>query len=86
MIIRCRMNRLNQFAPLLAANIRAARQNPKLLGMLRGLDEILFTGLTLPREDEAWAYSQGLPLKVRSSLNFEMILYLLSICVQEFVW
>jgi acyl-coenzyme A synthetase/AMP-(fatty) acid ligase len=63
MIVRCRMNRLNQFAPLLSVNIRAAQQNPKFLSLLQGLDEILYSGLALPQDTEAWAYSQGLPLK-----------------------
>src|SRR6201999_1512574 len=70
MILRCRMNRLNQFAALLATHIRAARQNPKLLSLLQGLDEVLYSGMSLPQDDEAWAYSQGLPLKVRSSFKY----------------
>jgi acyl-coenzyme A synthetase/AMP-(fatty) acid ligase len=68
MIIRCRMNRLNQFAGFLATNIRASRQNPNLLRLLQSLDEIAYTGLPLPQDDEAWAYSQGLRLKVRAFL------------------
>jgi hypothetical protein len=67
MISRCHMNRLNQFAGFLATNIRAARDNPKFLRVLQSLDEIAYTGLPLPQDDEAWAYSQGLQLKVRSS-------------------
>jgi acyl-coenzyme A synthetase/AMP-(fatty) acid ligase len=63
MIIGCRMNRLNQFGSFLSTNIRAARQNPKLLNLLQSLDEIIYSGLALPQDDEAWAYSQGLPLK-----------------------
>jgi hypothetical protein len=64
MIIRCRMNRLNQFAGFLATNIRASRHNPKLLALLQSLDEIAYSGLPLPQDDEAWAYAHGLPLKV----------------------
>lgn len=69
MIVRCRMNRFYQFAPLLAINIRAARKNLQLLNLLQSLDEILYSGLALPQDDEAWGYSQGLPLKVRSSFR-----------------
>jgi hypothetical protein len=64
MIVRCRMNRLNQFGGFLVSNIRASRQNPKLLTFLQSLDEISYSGLPLPEDDEAWAYSQGLRLKV----------------------
>jgi len=63
MIIRCRMNRLNQFAGFLATNIKASQQNSKLLQLLQTLDEIVYSGLPLPKDDEAWAYSQGLQLK-----------------------
>lgn len=68
------MNRLNQFAAFLAANIRTARKSPKLLSLLQGLDEIAYSGMPLPHEEEAWAYSQGLQLKVRftSSLVCDM--------------
>lgn len=70
MIARCGLNRLNQFAAFLAANIRAARHDPVLLSLLQGLDEIIYSGLPLPQEEEAWAYSQGLRLKVRSMFCF----------------
>ncbi|KAF7966436.1 hypothetical protein HWV62_38398 [Athelia sp. TMB] len=62
MVIRCRMNRLHQFAAFLAINIRAARQDPKVLSVLQSLDHIVYSGLPLPQDDEAWGYSQGLPL------------------------
>jgi hypothetical protein len=65
MIVRCHMNRLNQFASFLATNIRASRQNQKLLTFLQTLDEMAYSGLPLPQDDEAWAYSQGLQLKVK---------------------
>jgi len=63
MVVRCHMNRLNQFAGFLVSNIRASRQNLKLLTFLQSLDEISYSGLPLPEDDEAWAYSQGLRLK-----------------------
>lgn len=66
MVIRCRMNRLHQFAAFLAVNIRAARQDPKVLSVLQSLDHIVYSGLPLPQDDEAWGYSQGLPLYVRT--------------------
>lgn len=69
MIVRCHLNRLNQFAAFLATNIRAARQSPKLLSLLQNLDEIAYSGLPLPQDEETWAYSQGLQLKVRKKLT-----------------
>jgi hypothetical protein len=69
MITRCQMNRLNQFGPFLAASIRAAQENPKLLQLLQSLDEIAYGGLPLPQDDEAWAYSQGLQLRVKLTFS-----------------
>ncbi|KAI0313551.1 acetyl-CoA synthetase-like protein [Amylostereum chailletii] len=63
MVSRCGLTRLNQFATFLTIHIRNARLDPKLLGILRSMDEILYSGLPLPREDEEWAYQNGLKLK-----------------------
>ncbi|EGN97003.1 hypothetical protein SERLA73DRAFT_111801 [Serpula lacrymans var. lacrymans S7.3] len=63
MIHRCHLNRLNQFSTFLAGHLRNARHNPKLLSLLRSLDEILYSGLPLNREEEEWAYCNGLKLK-----------------------
>ncbi|TCD69976.1 hypothetical protein EIP91_005565 [Steccherinum ochraceum] len=63
MVNRCRLNRLNQFATFLAAHLRASRQNPKLLQTLAGFDEVLYSGLALPRDEEEWAYQNGIRLK-----------------------
>lgn len=64
MIHRCGLNRLNQFATFLSMHLRGSRQNPKLLQYLQSLDEILYSGLPLEREDEEWAYKKGLKIKV----------------------
>ncbi|KAG5726095.1 hypothetical protein E4T56_gene1646 [Termitomyces sp. T112] len=63
MIHRAGLNRLNQFAAFLSSHLKAARLDPKLLNLLQGLDDILYTGLPLPREDEEWAYKNGLKLR-----------------------
>ncbi|KAG1755171.1 uncharacterized protein EDB91DRAFT_277575 [Suillus paluster] len=63
MIHRCQLNRLNQFSTFLSIHLRNSRQNRKLLGYLQSLDEILFSGLPLPREEEDWAYKNGLNMK-----------------------
>ncbi|KAJ3558515.1 hypothetical protein NM688_g885 [Phlebia brevispora] len=63
MVARCGLNRLNQFATFLVAQLRASRSNPKLLNALRGMDEVLYSGLALPREDEEWAYQNQILLK-----------------------
>ncbi|KAH7883690.1 acetyl-CoA synthetase-like protein [Phlebopus sp. FC_14] len=63
MIHHCHLTRLNQFSSFLSTHLRNARQDPKLLAYLQSLDEILFTGLPLTREDEDWAYRSGLKIK-----------------------
>ncbi|CAL1695367.1 unnamed protein product [Somion occarium] len=63
MITRCRLNRLNQFATFLAMHLRNSKQDTKLLNFLTGLDEVLYSGLALPREEEDWAYNNGIHLK-----------------------
>ena len=90
MIVRCRLNRLNQFAAYLATNIRAARQIPKLLSLLQNLDEIAYSGLALPQDEETWAYSQGLQLKVRKPHNYcpvslTLVFYRMSSVAQKLV-
>ncbi|KAJ6616294.1 hypothetical protein B0H10DRAFT_1799807 [Mycena sp. CBHHK59/15] len=63
MIHRCGLTRLNIFASFLTTHLRNSRLNPKLLGMLSDLDEVLYTGLPLPREEEQWAYNNGIRLR-----------------------
>lgn len=63
MITRCRLNRLNQFATFLATHLRASKQDRKLLNMLTQLDEVLYSGLALPRDEETWACRNGIHLK-----------------------
>jgi hypothetical protein len=64
MVHRCHLNRLNQFSTFLSIHLRNSRSHPKLLGCLQGLDEVLFSGLPLNREDEEFGYRSGLKLKV----------------------
>lgn len=64
MILRCQLNRLNQFSTFLSSQLRNARLHPKLLEQLRSLNEIIFSGLPLQREDEEFAYRNGLKIKV----------------------
>ena len=80
MTYRCGLNRLNQFAAFLAPHLRRSRHDAKLLALLRNFDEVLFSGLPLPREEEDWAYQNGIKLRVSSSdvsddkqLNYNLI-------------
>jgi hypothetical protein len=66
MILRCGLNRLNQFPAFLMNHFRSARENPKLLSMLKNLDDVLYSGMPLPMEDERWALKNGLRLRVSS--------------------
>ncbi|KAJ6560418.1 hypothetical protein B0H19DRAFT_1261021 [Mycena capillaripes] len=63
MIQHCGLNRLNIFGSFLTTHLQNSRLDPKLLQKLAGLDEIMYTGLPLPREVETWAYSQGIKLR-----------------------
>lgn len=63
MVQRCRLTRLNQFSTFLTTHLRNARQDPKLFTTLRNLDEILFSGLPLPHDEEEWAYRNELPMR-----------------------
>lgn len=78
MIRNCGVNRLNQFATFLAQHLRNSRQNPKLLALLQTLDEALYSGLALPREEEDWAHSNGIRLRVSFAYPFSIRLYLIS--------
>ena len=72
MIHHCGLNRLNQFGSFLGDSLRASRTDPKLLSLLASLEEILYSGLPLAREDEEWGYTNGLHIKV-CSLNLCLI-------------
>jgi len=63
MIHRCGLNRINQFPTFLAIHLRNARSNPKLLALLRGVDQIVYSGLALPREDEEWTSQNSLKIR-----------------------
>jgi hypothetical protein len=71
MIVRCGLNRLNQFATFLGNHLRASRQNPTLLSMLMGLDDVVYSGLPLPREEEQWAFKHGIKIRVRFIQSFK---------------
>ncbi|KAI0344302.1 acetyl-CoA synthetase-like protein [Trametopsis cervina] len=63
MIAQCSLNRLNQFATFLTTHLRNSQHNPKLLELLHGLDEVLYSGLPLGRDEEQWAIEKGLKLR-----------------------
>lgn len=63
MITHAGLNRLNEFPAFFAVHVRAAKLDPKVLALLRSLDEILYSGQPMPREDEEWAYAQSLKLR-----------------------
>ncbi|KAJ6561556.1 hypothetical protein DFH09DRAFT_1247719 [Mycena vulgaris] len=63
MIHDCGLNRLNIFGSFLTTHLLNSRLDSKLRDILANLDEVLYTGLPLPREEESWAYSQGIKLR-----------------------
>jgi hypothetical protein len=42
-----------------------AREDPKLLSMLKILDDVLYSGMPISYEDEQWALRSGIRLRVR---------------------
>lgn len=66
MITRCGLNRLRQFATFLSHHLRKSKTDPKLLQALVQLDEVIYSGLALGREEEAWATQNGIKLQVCS--------------------
>lgn len=84
MVHRCGLNRLNQFAAFLCNHLRASRMDPKFLSLLTNFDEVLYSGMPLAREEEEWAYRNGIKLRVRSSyytLAYYSKPYLSRICL-----
>jgi len=65
MMLRCDLNRLNQFGSFLGKHLQNSRQHPKLLSFLASLDEVVYTGVPLSDEDEQWAFKNGIKLRVR---------------------
>ena len=72
MIERCDLNRLNQFAAFLSNHLQNSRHDNKLLAKLQRLDEVLYSGLQLPRDDEEWAMKNGIKLKVSADVYSTM--------------
>jgi len=63
-IDRCGLTRLNQFASFLGNHLRNSREDPNLLKMMVSLDEVLYSGLVLAKEEEVWAIQTGISLTV----------------------
>lgn len=63
MVARCSLNRLTLFASTLGTLIRAAKADRKTAGLLNGMDEVLYTGLSLAREELAWAMTKKVKLR-----------------------
>ena len=64
MIARCGLNCLKQFPTFLSHHLRNSKTNPDLLQALVQLDEVLYGGLALGDEEEAWAFQNGINLRV----------------------
>lgn len=63
----CSINRLAVYATFLSSLIRAAKQDDVVKVALQSLRDIFHTGVTLNKEDEDWAYANGLKVIVRTS-------------------
>ncbi|KAJ7597639.1 hypothetical protein C8J56DRAFT_325130 [Mycena floridula] len=63
MVVKLKLNRLNQFPSFLSHRLTEAKQDPKLLSILTQLDQVLYTGMPLPAAIQDFAYKSGIPLK-----------------------
>ena len=64
MVKQCGLNRLLQYATWLSALIDVARKNDEVLKALQGMRQVMYTGLAMNPEDEAWAFAHDIPLTV----------------------
>lgn len=62
MIKMCDLNRVNIYSPPLTNFLRTSKRNQDLLGALTRLDDVLYSGLALPQEEEEWAIRKGIHL------------------------
>ena len=66
MVRQCGLNRLLQYASWLSALISVARQNKEVLEAMQSLRQVVYTGVSMNPEDEAWALANGIPITVRA--------------------
>jgi hypothetical protein len=69
MIHRCGLNRLNAFGSWLGMHLKNSREDAKLLSLLVGLDDVLYSGLAIPKEEEQWAIKNGIRVRVSPLLQ-----------------
>jgi hypothetical protein len=58
------VNRLVFYATFLGSHFEHARKDLKVLKVLQGCRQILHTGVPLDKENEEWAYNNGIPITV----------------------
>ncbi|KAJ4468177.1 acetyl-CoA synthetase-like protein [Lentinula aciculospora] len=63
MVEHCNVNRIWQFSAFFSALLRTARQNPRFIRVLAGLDEVTTCGMALSKEDQDFAYKSGVNLQ-----------------------
>lgn len=70
LVRQCGLNRLLQYGSWLSALVGVARTNAEVLEAMRGLRQVVYTGVSMNPEDEAWALANGIPVTVRVMLPF----------------
>lgn len=60
----CGLTRLILYATFLSEIIRTGKKDEVIRDALKGLRQIFHTGVALNKEDEAWAYENGLRIIV----------------------
>jgi acyl-coenzyme A synthetase/AMP-(fatty) acid ligase len=74
MIQHCGLTHLAQFAAFLAAKLREAKSNDKLMSLLSSLDDVVYSGMPLAPEEEDWAYRNGISVRVSAFLAYDCVI------------
>lgn len=85
MVRQCGLNRLLQYASWLSALLAVARKDAAVLAAMQGLRQVVYTGVSMNPEDEAWARAHGIPITVRIQSGFDAFLdlYFCRICMER---
>jgi hypothetical protein len=70
MVRQCGLNRVLQYGSWLSVLVNVARTNKEVLEAMRGLRQVVYTGVAMNPEDEAWALANGIPVTVSISYIF----------------
>ena len=62
----CKLSTGVLYATFLGKLIREAQQDPHLRDAMKGVGQIIYTGVSLQKEEEAWAFANNVNIMVRN--------------------